>query len=237
MTDESIVDLESEETRIRQVYAQRQGAFRYSWFNHGHVFRIQRLERDILAFLRSRSLSDLQDKKILEVGCGRGQWLREFIKWGANPSNLTGIDILPDRVSQARRYCPEGVKIHCGNAAKLAFDNASFDLVFQFTVFSSILDVAVKEMLAHEMLRVVKDDGLILWYDLCLNNPRNLDVRGIRKHEIGKLFPNCRISLQKVSLAPPLTRLLAPYSFLTCYVLEQIRLFNTHYLGVIKRVS
>ncbi|MFO0777692.1 MAG: class I SAM-dependent methyltransferase [Nitrospira sp.] len=237
MKDPSNVDLESEETRIKSVYEQRQGAFRYSWFNQGHLFRVHELERNILGLLRSQNSIDLREKRILEIGCGTGQWLREFIKWGAYPENMTGIDVLSDRVFQAKRLCPRGVQIHCGNAARLPFSNASFDLVCQFTVFSSILDVTVKELLAREMLRVLKQKGLILWYDFFLDNPSNPDVRGIGKREITHLFPDCRIDFHRISLAPPLTRLLAPYSWLTCYVLERMRLFNTHYLVLIEANS
>ncbi|HYM89911.1 MAG TPA: class I SAM-dependent methyltransferase [Nitrospiraceae bacterium] len=235
MTDQSNVDLESEETRIKSVYAQRQGSSRYSWFNQGELFRMHELERDILAILRSKGLSLLHDKKILEIGCGQGQWLRAFIKWGACPENMTGIDLLPDRVTNARQLCPQGVEIQCGNAARLAFHNDSFDFAIQFTVFSSILDLNMKEVLAREMLRVLKKGGLILWYDIYINNPWNLDIRGIRKHEIAQLFPDCRIDLRRVTVAPPLSRLLAPYSWLGCYALERLRIFNTHYLGVIQR--
>lgn len=235
MTDQPEVDLESEETRIKSVYAKRQGASRYSWFNQGHLFRFQQLEQDILAVLSVGDFSHLDDKRILEIGCGQGQWLREFIKWGARPENMTGTDILPDRVSKAKQLCPPGVQILCNNAARLLFSNASFDLVYQFTVFSSILDITVKEMLAREMLRVLKEGGLILWYDFFINNPSNPDVRGVRKREIAHLFPDCRIDLHRVSLAPPLSRLLAPYSWLGCYALERVRVFNTHYLAVIQR--
>ena len=157
------VDLESEETRIGSVYAKRQGSFRYSWFNQAHVFRVQELERDILAVLEASNFEHLQDKRILEIGCGQGQWLRQLVKWGAHSENVTGIDVLPERVAEARRLGPEGMQILCGNAARLPFDNMSFDLVVQFVVFSSILDKTVKEMVAHEMLRVLKENGLILW--------------------------------------------------------------------------
>jgi ubiquinone/menaquinone biosynthesis C-methylase UbiE len=235
MTDQSNVDLESEETRIKSVYEQRQGSSRYSWFNQGQLFRMHELERDILAILRSKGLGHLHDKKILEIGCGQGHWLREFIKWGACPENMTGIDLLPDRVTKARQLCPQGVEIQCGNAARLAFHNDSLDLVLQFTVFSSILDLNMKEVLAREMLRVLKESGLILWYNICTNNPRNPDVQGIRKHEIAQLFPDCRIDLHRVTVAAPLSRLLAPYFWLGCYALERFRIFNTHYLGMIQR--
>ncbi len=229
------VDQESEETRMRSVYAKRQGVFRYSWFNHAHVFRVQELERDILAVLRAAHFEHLQDKRILEIGCGQGQWLNQLVKWGARPENVVGIDVLENRVSQARQLCPQGVQVHCGNATRLPFNNASFDLVVQFTVFSSILDIAVKEMVAREMLRVLKDGGLILWYDFFLNNPSNPDVRGIRKHEITHLFSGCHIDFHRVSLAPPLCRVIAPYSWLGCYALERLRMFNAFYLGLIRK--
>jgi ubiquinone/menaquinone biosynthesis C-methylase UbiE len=237
MTYQSNVDLASEETRIKSVYEQRQGSSRYSWFKQDQLFRMHELERDILAILSSKGLGHLHDKKILEIGCGQGHWLREFIKWGACPENMTGIDLLPDRVTKARQLCPQGVEIQCGNAACIAFHNESFDFVLQFTVFSSILDLNVKEVLAREMLRVLKRHGVILWYDLRVNNPDNADVRGIGKQEIARLFPNCRIDLRRVTVAPPLSRLLAPYSWLGCYALERLRIFNTHYLGVIQKHS
>jgi hypothetical protein len=86
------------------------------------------------------------------------------------------------------------------------------------------------------MLRVVKPDGAILWYDFHVNNPRNPDVQGINNREIVRLFPNCRIDLRRITLAPPLARLLAPYSLLICYLLERLLVFNTHYLGVIRKL-
>jgi hypothetical protein len=86
--------------------------------------------------------------------------------------------------------------------------------VLQSTVFTSILDVAMKQAVAGELLRVVKLKGLILWYDYHRNNPWNKDVRGVKSWEIHRLFPGCRITLQRVTLAPPLTRVLAPHSFL-----------------------
>jgi hypothetical protein len=84
------------------------------------------------------------------------------------------------------------------------------------------------------MLRVLKDGGLILWYDFCYDNPRNPDVRGIGKREIIKLFPNCRFDFHRVTLLPFLSRALAPKSWLLCYLFERLVLFNTHYLVVIR---
>jgi len=227
---------QSEAARIREAYAKRQkDDIRYSYFSMGNLFMMQEREQRLLALLKRNDLAPLHTKKILEVGCGTGYWLREFIKWGARPENITGIDLLVDRVAEARYLCPEAVRIVDGNAAALAFPDATFNLVVQSTVFTSVLDASMKHQMASEMLRVVKDDGLILWYDYHVNNPWNPDVRGVKRREIAQLFPGCRIKLQRMTLVPPLVRLLAPYSWLACYVLGKIPWLCTHYLGLIAK--
>ncbi len=123
------------------------------------------------------------------------------------------------------------------NAAHLPFSPAAFDLVLQSLLFTSILDPAMKQAVAREMLRVLKPGGLILWYDYHVNNPWNPDVAGVKKNEIQALFPGCRVQLRRITLAPPLTRLLAPHSFLLCSLLEKLRVLNTHYLGVIRKAA
>ena len=138
-------------------------------------------------------------------------------------------------MAEARYVCPEAVSIVYRNAAELAFPDATFDLVVQFTVFTSVLDSLTKQQMASEMLRVVKDNGFILWYDFHVNNPWNPDVRGIKRREISQLFPGCRIKLQRLTLVPPLVRLLAPYSWLACYVLGKIPWLCTHYIGLISK--
>jgi hypothetical protein len=62
-----------------------------------------------------------------------------------------------------------------------------------------------------------------------------LDVKGIGKKEIISLFPNCKFDFNKITLAPPIARIIAPYSYLVCYLLEKLKIFNTHYLVVIKK--
>jgi SAM-dependent methyltransferase len=225
----------AEEARIRAAYEKREDGTRYSLFQPGTLFIVQGYERRILALLRRYGFEDLQSKVILEVGCGTGHWLREFVRWGARPENITGIDLLPDRVSKARRLCPPAIRIECASAAQLSFANESFDLVLQSTVFTSILDARMKQQVASEMLRVVRSDGLILWYDYHVNNPWNPDVQGVKKREISHLFPECRIDLRRITLAPPLARWIAPRSWLLAGLLEKIPLLCTHYSGVIRK--
>src|SRR5262245_23611339 len=135
-----------EEDRIREKYARRpREDRRYSWFEAGHLFMMQERERSVLKVLRRAGLDSLREKRILEIGCGQGSWLRDFIKWGAQPENLIGVDLLPERVEQAKRLLPQGLTILCGSAAHLDFPDDSFDLVLQSTVFTSIQDRELKQ--------------------------------------------------------------------------------------------
>ena len=225
-----------EESRLKEVYAGRNEMDpRYSWFNPGHLFIIHERERQFLALLQQYDFTSLQTKRILEIGCGTGYWLREFIKLGARPENLAGVDLLPEVIAEARALCPEGVNVHCSDATSIGFDDSTFDLVLQSTVFTSVLDEGMKRQIASEMIRVLKPDGLILWYDFHINNPWNADVRGVKKREVYALFPGCHIKLKRVTLAPPLARLVAPRSWLIAYLLGKIPFLRSHYIGVITR--
>jgi ubiquinone/menaquinone biosynthesis C-methylase UbiE len=153
---------------------------------------------------------------------------------GALRENIAAIDLDPSRaVAALERFA--GADIQIGDAAHLPWDDGSFDIVTQSTVFTSILDGPTRTAVAAEMLRVLKPTGAIVWYDFLVNNPRNANVRGVGRREISRLFPDCIIRLERISLAPPLARRIVPLSWPLARLLECIRLLNTHYLGTIRK--
>lgn len=196
---------------------------------------VEEREQRLLSLLARNGFPSLDSARILEVGCGTGSWLCSFARWGASPENICGVDLLPDRIAQARKFCPAGVQLQCQDATRLDFPDASFDLVLQSTVFTSILHSGLKQMLAGEMVRLARPGGLILWYDFLVNNPWNPDVRGVREAEIRTLFAGCRIYLERLTLAPPLGRRIAPISPPLYRAMSRIKLLCTHYLGIIFR--
>src|SRR5262245_3119123 len=114
----------AEEARIRAADAKREeGDLRYYWCSPGSQCMMQERERRVLALLRRHDCGNLESRKILDVGCGNGGWLRDFVKLGARPENVTGIDLLADRVSKARRLCSPAVRIECASAAELPFSD------------------------------------------------------------------------------------------------------------------
>ena len=224
--------------RIKEVYQRRyQISVDYhihSFFNLGNLYISQRRDWEIFKRLKQYGIFTLKDKKILDVGCGAGGDLINFIRYGAMPDNCFGIDLLPDRIERASSISPN-IDFRWANAERLPYEDKSFDIVLMFTVFTSIFDSEVKKNIAKETLSVLKSDGIIIYFDFCFNNPKNKDVKGIKKREIYNLFDSCDLYLKRITLAPPLSRIMAPYSYLTCHVLEKLRVFNTHYLGLIRR--
>ncbi len=222
----------SELERIRAVYARRRAEgrdARYTVFDRANLFRLLSLERELVATLRAEGLTEVAALHALDVGCGGGWWLRTLLRWGARPAHLAGIDLLPEAVAACRAIHPD-LDVRLGNAAELPFAEGAFDLVSQFTVFSSILDDGLRRRAAAEMLRVLRPGGVVLWYDFTVN-PANPDTRGIDRRELARLFPGCRLRVRRVTLAPPLARLVAPRAWLLAELLERLPPLRTHLLA------
>ncbi|HNB53297.1 MAG TPA: class I SAM-dependent methyltransferase [Anaerolineales bacterium] len=219
--------------RMRQEYANRKirlaDSKKYSYFNPAYLFAIQQRQRAVLSLLREMGITSLDSLRLLEVGCGSGGVLSEFLIAGTSPPYANGVDLLLDRVKEAHMRHPV-LPLACADAQHLPYPNHRFELVVQYTAFSSILDLSVKKRIAREMLRVVKHDhGLILWYDFWLN-PTNPQTKGIGIKEIKELFPSCAYHIRRITLAPPLARFVVPISWVAAEILEKFILFNSHYL-------
>ena len=229
MTDE-LERLSTEYASHRERFA---GRDIYSPFNPGHLFITHQRQKAMLELMRQSGLYPLENRRILEIGCGQGPILREFISFGADPRMLHGIDLLYDDLISAQALSPHLAFFHA-DGRKLPYATGTFDLVLQFTVFTSVLDPTIKRDLATEMRRVMKPGGIIMWYDYWLN-PTNPQTQGIRPAEIRDLFPDCDYTFRRITLAPPISRQLSKVSWLLCYLLEQFTIFNTHYLVAIRK--
>jgi len=228
----------AEAERIAAEYARRGATIppdRYSPATPAQLLLRQARERAVLAALRRAGMLPLTGRRILDVGCGVGQWLADFETWGADRAGLAGIDLLGDRVEAARARLTPGADLHEGDASRLPWPAAQFDVVLQSTVFSSILDPPMRTAMAGEMARVLAPGGVILWNDFFVDSPSNRAVRGVRRREVAALFPGFRVELRRVTLAAPIARAIAPRSQLAAIALEALRVFDTHYLGVLRR--
>jgi SAM-dependent methyltransferase len=199
---------------IAAQYARRDtevDASRYSLFDAAALQAQQERSRAVLALWRMQGWARLAGRDLLEVGCGSGGNLLDLLRWGAEPARLLGLELLPERAAAAREQLPGAVRLVEGDAAQADIPQASQDAVLAFTVFSSILDAAQQQRLADAMWRWVRPGGGVLCYDFAVDNPRNPDVRGVPLARVRALFPVARLTVRRVTLAPPLARALARF--------------------------
>ncbi len=222
--------------RLRNEYEDRKRRFAasdwYSVFNDATLFSIHQRQRITLSSLKKNGFANLSDRLILEMGCGGGGILTEYLGFGLPPEKLYGVDLLFDRLLHAHHLLP-GSSLANADGQSLPYASKTFDLLLQYTAISSILDPDLRRSICSDMLRVLKPAGMILSYDFWLN-PTNPQTRGIRPAEIKQLFPNCTYQFNRITLAPPIARKLAPISWGLCLFLESLKIFNTHYLVAIK---
>ena len=215
---------------IAERYARREGPDRYSWLQPDVWMSVQERQRVMLQLFRRQGLRDLASLRVLEVGCGAGGNLLELLRLGFAPEHLTGAELLPDRLAQARHVLPPAVTLWAGDAAALDIAPASQDIVWQSTVFSSLLDDAFQQRLAQAMWRWVAPGGGVLWYDFTVNNPRNRDVRGVPLARVRALFPQAQLSAQRVTLAPPIARIACRLHTGLYPLLNALPVLRTHQL-------
>jgi len=223
--------------RLREVYERRARSIplqRYARANPGHLFSLHEREATMASMLRADGLTSLAGLRILDLGCGRGSTLRQYLEYDADPSLLWGIDLFPRFVEQARLSSP-GIQFLCGSASELPFPEGSFDFISQFMLFTSVLDQTVKADIAREINRVLAPGGRLLWYDFAFNNVTNPDVRGIRLAEVRQLFPAFSMTNRKITLAPPLGRAIGRCGPAIYHLVSKLRPLCTHYLCLLKK--
>jgi ubiquinone/menaquinone biosynthesis C-methylase UbiE len=225
-----------EAQRIASEYARRSVELDpdlYAITNPAALFIRHTVERALVAALTSAGALPLAGRRILDAGCGDGQNLIDLETWGARQERLAGFDLVSERVERAQERLPEA-DIRFGDAADLPWEDEGFDVVFQSMMFSSILDDSMRAAAAGEMGRVLRPGGVVLWYDFFTDNPRNPNVRGVRKRELRKLFPGFDLRWRRVTLAPPLIRLLAPRAWPVAAALQGLKLLDTHAVAVLR---
>lgn len=236
----AIVDPEEIE-RIDAVYSRRgyDTDLDYSEANAVYLHRLHSMEHATLSALKAAGMErNLADLQVLDFGCGNGRWFGRWIAWGATPSNLTGVDLRGAAIELACTLFPQCC-FKVMPQGCVPFPDASFDVVYQNLVFSSILDDGIRRAAAAEMMRVLKPGGVILWCDFTYDNPRNPHVRGVTQRDIKELFPNVETIVRKsVILAPPIARRVVQRSWLMADFLESgFPFLRTHIFAALRKSS
>jgi SAM-dependent methyltransferase len=105
---------------------------------------------------------DLERKRILDVGCGRGGTV-SVIKQFFRANRVCGVDLAPAAIQFCRaNHCYTGVMFEIGDAESLVFPDASFDIVTNIESSSTYPDVRA---FYQQVWRVLADGGHFLYTD------------------------------------------------------------------------
>lgn len=153
--------------------------------------RIQHV-RVLLKFFGS-----LTDKRVLDVGCGKGRFAR--VLQGQNPSaDIWGLDIAEEML----RFVPAGIHTVAGSMTELPFAASTFDCVYATESLEHAVEI---ERAVQEMCRVLKPGGKLLIVDKNAEHWGKLKTpdweRWFRRDELEKLLArDCRkVSSEYVS--------------------------------------
>lgn len=220
---------------IAARYARRRDGDRYSPQRPEVQRLLQERQRALQALLAEAGLEDLSTLRLVEVGCGSGGNLLELLRMGFDAPKLCGIELLPERLAQARTALPAALVLHGGDALQAPVAPGSMDIVYLSTVLSSLLDDAYQQRLADTLWAWLKPGGALLVYDFTVNNPRNPDVRGVPLARLRTLFPQARMRHRRVTLAPPLARAVVRLHPVLYDVCNALPLLRTHVLAWLQK--
>ncbi|MEO7851108.1 MAG: class I SAM-dependent methyltransferase [Rubrivivax sp.] len=216
---------------VAERYARRPLDDRYSPLHPHVLMALQERQRAMRRLLLRAGLRELSQTRLLEVGCGSGGNLLEMLRFGFASDHLIGLELLPERLAQARAALPAGVRLSGGDALQADVPAESQDIVMAATVFSSLLDDDFQQQLAQAMWRWLKPGGAVLWFDFTVDNPRNPDVRGVPVQRLRALFPHARLHHERVTLAPPLARAVCAVHPAAYTLLNLLPMLRTHVMA------
>ena len=209
----------------------------FPWAYPGDLFLAQHFERDLIGALAQHGFHELSSYRILDVGCEDGAFLRRLLVFGAHAHRMAGLDPLPERVVEAKRKLSR-LDVRPGTPNHLPFEPASYDLVFQRGILSTIQSAAERMQVASELARMAKPGGLVVSYEPRGDRPPRLLAGeggwGVRAGELAVLFPGFTLDVRRVTLHPPLARALAPRSWLLCELLTTLRPLRTYELALLR---
>lgn len=118
-------------------------------------------EMSDLVSTMSRNNISCKKHKAMDFGCGIGRLTQALAE---EFDEVVGVDIAPTMIAIAKKHCSKNncsFRINLSNDLKI-FDCNSFDFIYSNIVFQHIRPSYTLNFI-KEMLRIVKDDGLIVF--------------------------------------------------------------------------
>jgi ubiquinone/menaquinone biosynthesis C-methylase UbiE len=178
------------------------------------------------------TLKNLKGKKVLDVGCGSGVFVVEFVKRGAS---VIGIDYskkmieLAENETEKYKLPKNKFKLHVGSAANLPFKNSYFDIILA-TGLTDYLSDMENEKFIKEAARTIKKSGQLLVSFPSASSPFSFFRSGLGlflRQKLMKLPPiKNEFDMQRISqlLLPNKFKIIKSHKvFLTMWMIHAVR--------------
>ncbi|MDO8998500.1 MAG: methyltransferase domain-containing protein [Bacteroidota bacterium] len=197
--------------------------------NNPYSNAVQKEIKDGIEDLLKKYFKNFDELSLLEIGAGNGTNAYIFEDLGFQRKNISFNELLEERVTAIKNNFPEN-QLFIGDATNIN-TTQKFDVIFQSTVFTSILKEESRIKLANKMWELLKPNGVILWYDFIYNNPANADVKKVTIKEVKALFKGAKLfDIKHVTLAPPIGRKVGKY-----YNFFNFTFLRSHILAIIQK--
>src|SRR5439155_1283967 len=183
----------AERNRIERVYSDYSSDPYYGkiWSDDTARFILERKWEEIGRMLGAEGV-DTSAARLLDLGAGSGGDCDRFRHLGVRPERIVALDLLREYPRLARRSHAWLAALQA-DGALLPLRDGSFDVVYQTTMLSSVLDRARRSRILREVRRFLARGGLFVSYDTRYPNPWNRNTRPVSSAEIRGAFPGCRI--------------------------------------------
>ena len=124
------------------------------------------------------SVAGLRHRRVLDAGCGAGQYVEAFVGRGAD---AVGVEFNAEKVSLYRQHQPGSNRVTQGDLVALPFPVASFDVV----VLNEVLEHTPDQMrVLREIHRVLCGKGVLVLFSP--NRLYPFETHGVRWRRTGR---------------------------------------------------
>jgi len=225
----------AERNRIERVYSAYSSDPYYSriWTGHAARFILERKWEDVDRALRAEGM-DVRAARLLDLGAGEGGDCDRFRQLGLRPERIVALDLLQECLHSARKSY-EWLAALQADGALLPFRDGSFEVVYQSTMLSSVLDRNRRARILGEVRRVLAPRGLFVSYDMRYRNPWNRNTRPVSSADIRAAFPGCQVRAYSTTPIPQLVRLLTFLPRAMWRAIEKVPPLRSHLLVVVRK--
>ncbi len=174
-------------------------------------------------------------QKVIDLGCGRGDWMMALEGLGVAEDDLIGVDLSATRIAAAQARLPQAT-FHHGCGSSLPLKDSTIDGIVISLVFSSIQNGEMRRQILAESWRVLKPGGWLLVHDMKWRRPLG---------ETGKFPPTAlknllgsrryAITTNSLTLIPPLIRWTIHWAPWLTSGLEKIACLRSHWMARIDK--